>query len=40
MIVQKSSRPIAITEYFMAIPFYDEMPGSKVEYPKAFYNNE
>jgi len=27
-------------QYFMALPFYDEVPSGKVEYHKAFYNNE
>jgi len=42
MIVQKSSRPIAITGYFMGIRFYDAdaVPTGKVEYHKAFYSSE
>jgi len=24
-------------EYFMALPFYEEVPNGKVEYHKAFY---
>ena len=27
-------------EYFMAIPFYDAVPNGKVDFHKAFYNNE
>jgi putative acetyltransferase len=26
-------------QYFMALPFYDEVPSGKVEYHPAFYNN-
>jgi putative acetyltransferase len=26
-------------QYFMAIPFYDEVPGGRVEYHPAFYTN-